>query len=139
MGSIPDQVKTEAFKYVVLNTLDLRWKEHLRNIDALQEGIGLRGYAQKNPIVEYKLEAYDLFIEMRAAFKLEALSLLSRLTIKANVEQELPPADEPARPTATFPRPRTGNTVSSTACRRASRCSSNRLPAPRPLRLSAAA
>ncbi len=92
MGNVPDQIRIEGFKYVVLNTLDLRWKEHLRNIDALQEGIGLRGYAQKNPIVEYKLEAYNLFTEMRADFKLEALSLLSRLTIKANFEPEPEPA-----------------------------------------------
>jgi preprotein translocase subunit SecA len=83
---IPDEIKAEGFKYVVLRVLDDKWKEHLRNIDALQEGIGLLGYAQKNPIVEYKREAYDMFIIMSAKFKLEALSLLSRLQIKASFE-----------------------------------------------------
>jgi len=88
LSNVPEEIRAEAFKYVVLNTLDSRWKEHLRNIDALQEAIGLRGYAQKNPIVEYKLEAYELFTRMRATFMLEALSLLSRIEIKTQVEFE---------------------------------------------------
>jgi preprotein translocase subunit SecA len=80
---------------VVLNILDTRWKEHLKNIDTMKEGIGLMGYAQKNPIVEYKLEAYNLFTSMRSTFMLEALSLLSRLEIQNNtqieVEEEMKP------------------------------------------------
>jgi preprotein translocase subunit SecA len=89
LEKIPDEIRAEGFKYVVLNVLDTKWKEHLRNIDSLQEGIGLRGYAQKNPIVEYKLEAYDLFVRMRSNFMLEALSLLSRLEIEAQAKEPL--------------------------------------------------
>jgi preprotein translocase subunit SecA len=99
MSNIPNEIRAEGFKFVVLNSLDTQWKQHLRNIDSLQEGIGLRGYAQKNPIVEYKVEAYDLFKAMRSSFMLEALSLLSRLEIHANIElteaneeEELPTA-----------------------------------------------
>lgn len=84
--NVPDEIRAEAFKYVVLNILDTKWKDHLRNIDSMQEGINLRGYAQKNPIVEYKLEAYQLFNRMRSTFMLEALSVLSRLEIKAQTE-----------------------------------------------------
>ncbi len=83
---IPTEVKTEGFKYVVLQSLDTRWKEHLKNIDAIQDSVGLRGYAQKNPVVEYKFEAFREFEQMKASFKLEALSLLSRLEIKGQFE-----------------------------------------------------
>lgn len=48
----------------VLTTIDARWTEHLRNLDELKEGIGLRAYGQKDPVVEYKMEAYKLFAEM---------------------------------------------------------------------------
>ncbi len=90
---IPDDVRAEAFKYVVLNVLDEKWKQHLRNIDSLQEGIGLRGYAQRNPIVEYKVEAYDMFVKLRGNFMQESLSLLSRLEIEARME---PPVEDRA-------------------------------------------
>ncbi len=82
--NVPDEVKAEGLKYVVLNVLDQKWKEHLRNIDSLQEGIGLQGYAQKNPLVEYQLASSDMFGAMKDNFKLESLSTLSRLQIQAN-------------------------------------------------------
>ncbi|MGA2142327.1 MAG: preprotein translocase subunit SecA [Brevinematales bacterium] len=86
LANVPEEIRAEGFKYVVLNSLDTQWKQHLRNIDSLQEGIGLRGYAQKNPVVEYKLEAYDLFRAMRAGFMLEAFSILSRLEIHTSAD-----------------------------------------------------
>jgi preprotein translocase subunit SecA len=89
LDSVPEDIRGEGFKYVVLNVLDQRWKEHLRGIDYLQEGIGLHQYANKNPIVEYKLEAYELFQQMRATFMKESLSLMSRLEIQQNAAQEL--------------------------------------------------
>ncbi len=88
LSNVPEEIRAEGFKYVVLNSLDTQWKQHLRNIDSLQEGIGLRGYAQKNPIVEYKLEAYDLFRAMRSGFMLEAFSLMSRLEIHTTLDTE---------------------------------------------------
>lgn len=81
--NIPKEIIAQGLQFVILRTLDDKWKEHLRNVDALQEGIGLSSYAQKNPIVEYKLQAYDLFQDMKTRFKAEAMSLLSRLEIKA--------------------------------------------------------
>jgi preprotein translocase subunit SecA len=51
-------------RILLLQTIDARWKEHLLSIDHMKEGIGLRGYAQKNPKEEYKREAYGMFMEM---------------------------------------------------------------------------
>ncbi len=93
--NIPEEIKGEALKFVLLTTLDTRWKEHLRNIDSLQEGIYLRSYAGKNPIVEYKLESFEMFNNMKNQFMLEALSLASRLEVRA----ELLPKEEEVLPT----------------------------------------
>jgi preprotein translocase subunit SecA len=51
-------------KVIMLQTIDAQWKDHLLSIDHLKEGIGLRGYGQKDPKQEYKKEAYQLFIDM---------------------------------------------------------------------------
>ena len=51
-------------KYILLQVIDQQWKDHLLNIDHLKEGIGLRGYGQRDPLVEYKKESFDLFTEM---------------------------------------------------------------------------
>src|SRR5690349_6197898 len=51
-------------KYLLLQVIDQQWKDHLLNIDHLKEGIGLRGYGQRDPLVEYKKESFDLFQEM---------------------------------------------------------------------------
>ena len=49
----------------MLEKTDAQWKDHLKNIDHLKEGIGLRGYAQKDPLIEYKKESFDLFEELQ--------------------------------------------------------------------------
>lgn len=85
---VPPEIVRQAVKFISLRTLDGAWKEHLRNIDALRNGIGLQGYAQKSPVVEYKLRASEMFREMKEKIRLETLSLLSRLDIRA--EQEIP-------------------------------------------------
>jgi preprotein translocase subunit SecA len=51
-------------KYLLLQVIDQQWKDHLLNIDHLKEGIGLRGYGQRDPLIEYKKESFDLFQEM---------------------------------------------------------------------------
>jgi preprotein translocase subunit SecA len=51
-------------KIIMLQTIDSLWKDHLLNMDHLKEGIGLRGYGQKNPLQEYQKEGYDMFEEM---------------------------------------------------------------------------
>jgi len=66
-------------KYAVLSVIDLKWREHLREIDSLREGINLRAYGQKDPLLEYKQEAYKLFINMLREIELETLSLAFKL------------------------------------------------------------
>ncbi|MCM8778334.1 MAG: SEC-C metal-binding domain-containing protein, partial [Candidatus Omnitrophica bacterium] len=66
----------EFERYVLLQTIDERWKEHLYNMDALREGIGLRAYGQRDPLVEYQHEAFAMFEEMINRIKEESLSSL---------------------------------------------------------------
>jgi len=74
-------------KAILLQTVDTSWKEHLTTMEHLKEGIGLRGYGQRDPLVEYKLEATDLFNDMIRRIKEETISLLFKLEF--NPEQEL--------------------------------------------------
>jgi preprotein translocase subunit SecA len=67
-------------RYIILNAIDRLWQEHLYAMDALREGVYLRGYAQKDPLIEYKTEAYDMFVELMANIKSEVLNNLFRST-----------------------------------------------------------
>jgi len=68
-------------KDMMLKVLDNRWKEHLAAMDYLRQGIGLRGYAQKNPKQEYKREAFVMFQDMLEQIKHETISLISRVEL----------------------------------------------------------
>ena len=70
-------------KEIMLKQLDLHWKEHLAGMDYLRQGIGLRGYAQKNPKQEYKREAFLMFGEMLDQVKYDVISMLSRIRIQS--------------------------------------------------------
>lgn len=71
-------------KVVTLQVLDTQWKEHLAEMDYLRKGIGLRGYAQKNPKQEYKREAFDMFTTMLERIKFEVVTLLSKVEIQTD-------------------------------------------------------
>ena len=58
---IPSEMLRKLEKFVVLRTIDEKWRNHLLAMDQLREGIGLRAFGQKNPLVEYKAEAYNFF------------------------------------------------------------------------------
>jgi preprotein translocase subunit SecA len=75
-------------RYVVLQTVDNLWKDHLLSMDHLKEGIGLRGYAQQNPLIVYKKEGYDMFQEMIGRVKEETLAILFRIQIARPSEME---------------------------------------------------
>ena len=60
-------------RFFVLNSLDTFWKEHLLALDHLKEGIGLRGYAQKDPLREYQRESFDLFLDMLDRVKYDTI------------------------------------------------------------------
>jgi preprotein translocase subunit SecA len=68
-------------KVLLLQTIDTQWKDHLLSIDHLKEGIGLRGYGQRNPKEEYKKEAYGLFMGMMGRIRQEVLQKLFRVQI----------------------------------------------------------
>ena len=101
-------------KHVMLNVLDQSWKEHLARMDYLRQGIGLRGYAQKQPKQEYKREAFELFTELLEKVKLEVVSLLARVRIRNEQEVAEAEAQERARAEAiarqsSFQHPETGS------------------------------
>jgi len=80
----------ELERRVLLSVLDRKWREHLYEMDYLQEGIGLRAMAQRDPLVEYQKEGYDLFQAMMDAIQEESVGFLF------NLEVEIEPAAEPA-------------------------------------------
>jgi len=68
---------------IMLSAVDRAWKDHLYSMDHLREGIGMRGYAQLDPIVEYKREGYEMFSDMIGRIKEEVLQYLFRFQIKS--------------------------------------------------------
>jgi len=76
---IGDDVMTELERYAMLQVIDIRWKEHLREMDDLKEGIHLRAYGQKDPLIEYKQEAFGLFVNMIGMINQEVLGMVFRL------------------------------------------------------------
>jgi preprotein translocase subunit SecA len=78
----------EIVRFFLLENLDKNWKEHLLNMDHLKEGIGLRGYGQKDPKQEYKREGFDLFQELLVRIKESTLRDLCRLRIQAAPSEE---------------------------------------------------
>ncbi|MGM0480861.1 MAG: preprotein translocase subunit SecA [Pseudomonadota bacterium] len=89
-------------KSIMLQSLDQHWKEHLAAMDHLRQGIHLRGYAQKNPKQEYKREAFELFSEMLENLKLDVVTILSRVKVRAPedvdaVDQQRKAADNAPR------------------------------------------
>jgi preprotein translocase subunit SecA len=79
-------------KVIMLQLIDTRWKDHLLAMDHLKEGIGLRGYAQKNPLNEYKREAFEIFSAMMNAIKTEITTYLFKIQA-GKVEEPAPKMD----------------------------------------------
>ena len=75
-------------KALMLNVLDQQWKDHLASMDYLRQGIGLRGYAQKQPMQEYKRESYEMFTELLGSIKHEVVRILARVQVKAEEDVE---------------------------------------------------
>ncbi len=73
-------------QFAVLNVLDNKWKEHLREMDDLKEGIGLRAYGQKDPLLEYKGEAYNLFVNLLGEIRNEVVSFCFKFWPQAPTE-----------------------------------------------------
>jgi preprotein translocase subunit SecA len=75
-------------KDLMLMVLDRHWREHLAAMDYLRQGIGLRGYAQKNPVQEYKRESFEMFTDMLEGIKYEAIQSLTRVQIRSEAQVE---------------------------------------------------
>ncbi|MBA3619881.1 MAG: preprotein translocase subunit SecA, partial [Acidothermales bacterium] len=85
-----EEVTRELERRVVLSVLDRKWREHLYEMDYLQEGIGLRAMAQRDPLVEYQREGFDLFAAMMEAIKEESVGYLFHLAVQTSEEPEEP-------------------------------------------------
>ena len=86
----PDIYK-DIVRYFLLEELDRCWKEHLRNMDSLRDGIGLRGYGQKDPKLEYKREGFEMFQAMLFRIRESVFKALTRVRVqRAEEEEELP-------------------------------------------------
>ena len=72
----------ELERFIVLQVVDNHWKEQLHNMDVLRQGIGLRGYGQRNPLQEYAFEAFNLFEEMKSNIRLNVAKLLFRVQVQ---------------------------------------------------------
>jgi preprotein translocase subunit SecA len=99
--AIGEEVAREVERRVVLSVLDRKWREHLYEMDYLQEGIGLRAMAQRDPLVEYQREGFTLFEAMNEAIKEESIGYLFNVEIEVSPEEvqevqdtvEAPPLD----------------------------------------------
>ncbi|NJC71554.1 preprotein translocase subunit SecA [Planosporangium thailandense] len=79
------EVMRELERRVLLEVIDRKWREHLYEMDYLQEGVGLRAYAQRDPLVEYQREGFDMFAQMLEGIKEEAVGFL--FNIKVQIEE----------------------------------------------------
>jgi preprotein translocase subunit SecA len=79
----------------MLSVLDRKWREHLYEMDYLQEGIGLRAMAQRDPLVEYQREGFALWTTMNEAVREESVGLLFHVDVSVDQPTEAPPAVEP--------------------------------------------
>ncbi len=93
-----EELMRQLERYAMLRTIDEKWKEHLYDLDQLKTGIGLRAYGQRDPLIEYKKEAFALFTEMLEGIDEETLELIFKLQVE---EKERPKGREPERQMST--------------------------------------
>ena len=84
-------------KYILLQAIDTHWKDHLLSMDHLREGIGLRGYAQENPLVVYKKEGFEMFMDMRSRVEEDVLEKL--FLIQLVKEEDARQLEQPSKQT----------------------------------------
>ena len=92
----PEMMRTLE-KMIMLQVIDSKWRDHLREMDDLKEGIHLRGYGQKDPLIEYKTEAFKMFMELMELIANESLSMVYRVFPERVEELPLQRARRPAR------------------------------------------
>ncbi len=97
MGTFFEQI----LKMILLQAIDQRWKEHLLIIDKLKEGINLRGYAQKDPIIEYKKEAFNAFVKLNDVIKSDVIEKMMKVQIVAQQAEQALQSFQPDEPDLT--------------------------------------
>ena len=93
-----EQVMREIERVVLLKTVDRYWMDHIDNMDELRKGIHLRAYGQKDPVVLYRIEGFDMFDQMIASIREDTARLMLTVQLRA---QEEPKREQVAKPTAT--------------------------------------
>ena len=93
--SVDENLFDQFQKWVVLKTIDEKWREHLAAMDQLREGIGLRAYGQKNPLIEYKQEGFGMFAEMMVDTNRETLKRIFRSNIQQANKRPVAPRPVP--------------------------------------------
>ncbi|QNN53609.1 preprotein translocase subunit SecA [Nocardioides mesophilus] len=88
------EVMRELERRVLLSVIDRKWREHLYEMDYLREGIGLRAYSQRDPLVEYQREGFDMFAAMMDAIKEESVGYLFNLEVQVEPEQPVEELEE---------------------------------------------
>jgi preprotein translocase subunit SecA len=84
-----EEILRSLEKYFLLTTIDTLWKDHLLTLDHLKESVGLRGYGQKDPLQEYKREAFHYFMDLMQRIKETTLSYLYRVEVREEAPEEL--------------------------------------------------
>tara|TARA_R110002110_G_scaffold85816_2_gene223585 strand:+ start:175710 stop:178439 length:2730 start_codon:yes stop_codon:yes gene_type:complete len=90
-----EEIMRMAEKNLLLQILDQHWKDHLLRLDHLRQGIGLRAFGQKNPLNEYKREAFDMFQDMLGRLREGVTQLLSHIEIQVNTPEAVPAPQTP--------------------------------------------
>ena len=102
-ASLGEEITRELERRVVLSVLDRKWREHLYEMDYLQEGIGLRAMAQRDPLVEYQREGFDMFTQMMDGIKEESVGYLFNLEVQVEQQVEQVPVEDAAVAVADAP------------------------------------
>ena len=79
----------DFLRFLMINILDSKWKDHLLSMDYLRDSVGLRGYGQKDPLIEYKKEAYNLFVELISRIHREVVEFLFHVEVKEHADVRL--------------------------------------------------
>ncbi|QIK75615.1 preprotein translocase subunit SecA [Nocardioides piscis] len=93
-AEVGEEVMRELERRVILSVLDRKWREHLYEMDYLREGIGLRAYSQRDPLVEYQREGFDMFASMMDGIKEESVGFLFNLQVEVEEEPQAGGEDE---------------------------------------------
>lgn len=88
MSVLDKEQRSEIERIIYLQVLDSAWREHLYVMDNLKTGIGLRGYNQKDPLIEYKKESYNLFLELKDSLKMDSAKMIHIIKLRAKSDED---------------------------------------------------